>query len=128
MPIVTIKGIPKAFHDTPMYRNGVRAIREGVVSIRELELKTDDVSIFVQSDMPEGGFGEEIIVEVSRLFRKKNRTKVVRQKLADKIAAVVTDSMMRFLENCQRVEVFIDRPFDPEKDGFATNKRPNFNL
>ncbi len=85
----------------------------GVVSVRELGLRDEnDMTCLFPPDLMKYGLGQEIIVEVTGLYDKPERTLEVRNKLAGRIGTAV-----KACYPDAKVEVFI-YPFNPEVGGF----------
>ena len=83
-----------------------------VVSVEELGLKgEDDMTCLFPSDMMSYGLGSEIIIEVTGLFEKPERTYEVRNLLALFLGGAIAKRFPR-----ARIECFI-YPFNP-KQGF----------
>lgn len=93
-----------------------KTIVKAVVSISELGLTNENqmTCLFVP-DLMSYGLGEEIIIEISGLYDKPERTKSVKQRLAESVGRSVKN-----LYPDAKVECFIST-FDP-KQGFWTSE------
>ncbi len=112
MPVIKVWCLPKLPERklTEVFRGIVAA----VIGVRELGLKSEnDISIIA----PVGYHASSaIIVEVTGLFVRPERTPEVRQRLAEAIRCVI-----RGFFQTTMVEVFVF-PFDPTQ-GFSMNPR-----
>jgi hypothetical protein len=88
---------------------------KAVETVSELELKEKDITVLFPKDYMRQGLGEEIIIDVSGLFEKPERTPEVCQKLAEKIGQTVAEMFPK-----SKVECFI-RTFNPS-NGFWTSE------
>lgn len=67
-----------------------KAIVSAVVDIAELGLKDEnDMTCLFVPDLMSYGLGEEVIVEIGKLFEKPERTEKVRQRLAKSVGREV---------------------------------------
>ena len=112
MPIIKIWCLPGSQTEDDL-RHLHKEIVEAVVSIPELGLKdeTQMVCLF-PPDMMKYGLGSEVIVEVSGLFEKPERTPEVRNRLAQNIGEKVKAIYQKAM-----VEVLV-HPFNPVINGF----------
>lgn len=112
MPALIIYGVPED-------KSGIleeltdELINTVAHSVKELKLKTSDVSCFYPKDLMSKGLGEEIIIFVDCLTDKPERTEEVRNRLAN----AIVETTLRFFRDANLIECFI-RPFNP-KQGFA---------
>lgn len=116
MPVIKVWCLPQVPEE--QLRKLHRDIVAAVVSVKELGLKdeTEMTCLFPPDmDMMHYGLGEEIIIEVSGLFEKPDRTKAVRQALAEALGKVA-----RAMFPDAHVECFISS-FNPAQ-GFWTNR------
>ena len=87
-----------------------------VESVPELGLNGEkDVTCLFPPDMMKYGLGSEVIIEVTGLFDKPERTREVRQHLAERLGQAVSWHVQKAI----KVECLIYPPFNP-KDGFWT--------
>jgi phenylpyruvate tautomerase PptA (4-oxalocrotonate tautomerase family) len=78
-----------------------RHIVAAVVSVEELGLKDqNDMTCLFQPDMMHYGLGEEIIVEITGLFEKPERTEEVQRKLATRVGRVIDALFPKTLVEC----------------------------
>lgn len=88
-----------------------KAIVAAVVSIKKLGLKNEnDMTCLFPPDQMQYGLGSEIIIEVSGLLVKDERTLAVRQDLAWKLGEAIQG-----LYPNAKIECFV-QTFDPAKD------------
>lgn len=115
MPVIKVWCLPKV--GERKLNQVFKGIVSAVESVSELGLKGEQsMTILFPTDMMKYGLGTEIIVEVTGLFVKPERTPEVRQRLAEAIRCVIRG----FFEKAM-VEVFVF-PFDPAQ-GFSMNPR-----
>jgi len=107
MPVIKVWCLPKmtAVELNKLHKNIVTA----VVSVKELGLSGEDdmTCVFPPSDMMYEGLGDKIIIEVTGLFKKPERTPMVQQQLAKVLSMTVFMMFPRAL-----VECFV-YPFNP---------------
>lgn len=113
MPVIKIWCLPKS------KERKLNQIFEDIVSavedVTELDLKgRDSMTILFPPDMMKFGLGTVIIIEVTGLFRKPERTKAVRNRLAEKLG----NALKRHFPKAT-VECFVN-PFNPSQ-GFWTS-------
>lgn len=90
---------------------------EAVLGIAELGLKSrHDITFLFPSDLMTYGLGEEIIVEITGLYEKPERTKQVQDHLAQAVGQVIKDAYPN-----ANVEVFV-YTFNPAASGFWQNR------
>ena len=126
MPKVSVTGmlpiffkLPKGMHEADFYRKVRNALCMCVASVRELdiELKQSDVIFIQEIDSSINPDKNVVVVEVSRLYTKKERTKAVCDELADIIRDIMK-TYLQFLNGIEKIEVFIDL-FDRENNSYA---------
>jgi hypothetical protein len=82
MPVIKIWCLPANQKEEEL-RKLHKDIVASVISIRELGLNNEnDMTVLFPSDMMSYGLGSEIVIEVSGLLEKPERTQEVRQRLA----------------------------------------------
>jgi hypothetical protein len=113
MPVLIVYGVSEEMADK-LEEYADTLINTVAHSVKELNLKSTDVSCFFPKDLMSKGLGEEIIVFVDGLFSKPERTKEVR----DKLAQAVVQTTHHYFMDANLIECFI-RPFDPEQ-GFSS--------
>lgn len=110
MPIIKVWCLPADQAEEDLNRLH-KAIVAAVVSIRELGF-TDESSMTVlfPPDLMSYGLGTEIIVEISGLFCKPERTQEVRNRLASSVGAAVYE----LYPDTNKVECLVSshNPFD----------------
>ena len=114
MPVIKVWCLPQMTEEqlNKLHKNIVHA----VVGITELGLKDEsDMTCLFPPDMMRYGLGEEIIVEVTGLFEKPERSKNVRRLLAAMLGLRVKEIFPN-----AHIECFI-YPFHPEQ-GFWSSK------
>ncbi len=115
MPVIKVMCLPKL--SEPELNGVFRGVISAVESVPELGLKGErSMTVLFPTDMMEYGLGTDIIVEVTGLFVKSERTDEVRQRLAQAIGTTVKGLFPKAM-----VECFVF-PFDPTQ-GFWTNPR-----
>lgn len=112
MPVLIVYGIPNDEEQDKLELFSEMLISY-FCSMEEFQLKKDQVSCFFPTDRMNKGLGEEIIIFVEGLFRKKERTEEVRRQLADMLCGVAKTSFPR-----ARTECFV-KPYD-ERLGFSS--------
>jgi len=116
MPILLIYGIPEKVSQASLVTISKDLI-EVITSFKELNLKEEDIKVFFPADKMKRARGEKIVIFVRGLFKKPERTQIVKEKLAlSLVGKMATKSLAEFSASI-KAECFIE-PFDPEK-GFA---------
>lgn len=114
MPIIKVWCLPSGQVEADMNRLHQEIVK-AVTSVSELGLRGEnDMTCLFPPDLMQYGLGEEIIVEISGLFEKPERTKDVRQRLARNVGEVV-----KRLYPKAKVECFVST-IDPTQ-GFWTS-------
>ncbi len=115
MPVIKIWCLPKC-SERKLNRVFDRIVA-AAVSVRELGLKDKhSMTVLFPTDMMKFGLGTEIIIEVTGLFIKPERTEEVRNRLAEQLGKTIKELFPKAM-----VECFVS-PFDPTQ-GFWTNSR-----
>ena len=110
MPIIKVWCLPHL--DEERLRYLYKKIVDAVEGVSELGIKGQSaITVLFPKDSMEFGLGEEIIIEVTGLFNKPERTFEVRQKLAEELGRAVSETFPRAKTEC------LVYPFDPA-DGF----------
>ncbi len=119
MPQITVWCLPPDTSEEKL-RDLHSAIVAAAVGIEELGLKdeNDFLNLF-PSDMMKYGAGTEIMIQVSELWEKPERTPVVLNRLAKALGEAVR---VRFPE-ARTVAARIDPLFKPERDGFWMDRK-----
>jgi hypothetical protein len=116
MPQITLWCLPELSEE--QLRELHRKVVAAAVSIKELGLKDEkDFLTVFPTDMMAYGLGTEIMVQVSELWDKPERTPEVRNRLAEALGVAVKEMFPAAL-----VAARIDPPFSPERDGFWVSK------
>jgi len=90
MPVIKVWCLPVELHKKD-FNELHQAIVGAVVSVPELGLRDqNDMTCLFPPDRMAYGLGEEIIVEISGLFEKPERTDEVRQRLAGRVGTAVS--------------------------------------
>lgn len=120
MPVIKVWCLPKS---TERKLNQVfEGIVKAVESVPELGLSgQSSMTVLFPPDMMKFGLGSEIIIEVTGLFEKPERTAEVRNRLAERLGGTLKKHFPKAM-----VECFIF-PFDPRSQGFWTS-RPRMGL
>ena len=115
MPVIKVWCLPKS---TERKLNQVfEGIVKAVEGVPELELKGKrSMTVLFPPDMMKFGLGTEIIIEVTGLFKKPERTAKVRRRLAERLGKTLKEHFPKAI-----VECFV-YPFD-RNQGFWTNPR-----
>lgn len=119
MPQITVWNLPPNTSEEQLH--GLHnAIVSAAVGIKELGLKdeNDFLNLFPK-DMMEYGAGTEIMVQVSELWEKPERTPEVLNHLAKALGEAVRE---RFPE-AKTIAARIDPLFKPERDGFWMDRK-----
>lgn len=114
MPVIKVWCLPEGLDEKDL-QNLFWSIVKTVVGVEELGLKDEkDMTILFPPDRMRWGLGEDIIVEISKLFDKPERTAEIRDRLARKVARVVKEHFPSAYVQC-----FVET-FDPRspKVGF----------
>jgi hypothetical protein len=112
MPIIKLWCLPKV--DEEKLRQVHQAVVAACVGVKEMGFGGEkDMTVLFPPDMMLYWLGSEIVVEVTGLFKKPERTVEVRQKLAEAVGEAVATEF----PTVGQVEVFI-YPFDPQTSGF----------
>ena len=98
MPIITVWCLkPK---EQKRFQKLCRKIVKAVVSVSELELEEKDITVLFPKDHMKKGLEEEIIIDVSGLFEKPDRTPEVCQTLAKKLGQTVAEMFPKSKIEC----------------------------
>jgi len=127
MPVAKVYGLPEMKEEAlvELYETILTAI----VSVKELNLRESDITVFFPTDMMKKGLGDEIIIFVDGLFEKPERTKKVKDRLAQTIVAFTRFFFSRTgkkanIKEPKLVECFV-RSFNPDSPdtGFDSSER-----
>jgi len=111
MPVIKVWCLPADQTEEDLNRLH-KSMVKAVTSVSELGLKTEnDMTCLFVPDLMTYGLGGEIIVEISGLFEKSERTEEVRQRLAENVGKSV-----KRLYPKAKIECFVTT-FNP-KQGF----------
>jgi hypothetical protein len=115
MPVIKVWCLPANQTEDDLNRlHG--AIVEAVISVSELGFKDEnDMTCLFPPDLMKYGLGTEIIVEISGLFKKSERTRKVRQQLAKSVGEAVKG----LYPSTEKVECFVSSI--NQLDGFWTS-------
>ncbi|OGD67461.1 hypothetical protein A2442_03080 [Candidatus Campbellbacteria bacterium RIFOXYC2_FULL_35_25] len=121
MPIIKVWCLP-ANQTEEMLNKVHQSIVSAVVGIYELGLKDEnDMTCLFVPDLMSYGLGEEIIIEISGLFEKPERTQGVRQRLALNVGLGI-----KRLYPKAKVECFV-ASFNPENGFWTSADQPTKN-
>src|SRR3989344_1760893 len=116
MPVIKVWCLPASQTEDDLRRLH-QTIVTAVVSVPELKLKDEnDMTCLFPPDQMQYGLGSEVIVEVSGLFAKRNRTPQVKRRLAKKLGEAV-----KGLYPNAKVECFVNT-FTPSQNGFWSSE------
>ena len=118
--IVVYNLLPSEIRDKLQLGSIERAITKEIISVKELKLKTEDISYTFPEDPSVTPDECPIVVIVDLLFEKPERTWEVRNFLAQSIAGALLYEIKKIrgrLPSGMRVAV---KRFDPAKDGFCS--------
>ena len=116
MPVIKVWCLPASQTEENL-RELHKAIVKTVVARTELGLKDEnDMTCLFPPDQMQYGLGSEVIVEVSGLFMKAERTWDVKQLLAEALG----DAVKALYPNA-KVEVFVTT-FNQKEDGFWSSE------
>lgn len=111
MPVIKVWCLPDLSENE--YSRLHKAIVGAVCAVKELDLKTeDDMTVLFPADKMKYGLGTVIVVEVTGLTDKPERTLTVRQRLALNIGLIVSEIFPD-----AKVESFV-YPDDKVRDAF----------
>lgn len=100
MPVIKVWCLPKGQGEADLNRLH-QAIVKAVVSVSELGLRDEsDMTCLFPPDLMQYGLGEEIIVEISNLFEKPERTVEVLQRLVTKVGEAVQTLYPKAMVEC----------------------------
>lgn len=116
MPIVTVAGLPPNVQ-LPVLFALEEAVKTAVASIPALQLVPDQVTVHFPSDLMQVR-RTDIIVTITGLFDKPERTNEVRQQTVDAVGSVLKIFAEREFRHCKLIEVLPTPPFDP-RQGFT---------
>ena len=115
MPVITVSCLPKC--SQRMLKKTFDAIVQAVEGIPELGLHGEkSMTVLFPPDSMKYGLGTEIIIQVTGLFVKPERTEKVRNRLAECLGKTIKGLFPKAM-----VECFVF-PFDP-RQGFWANPR-----
>lgn len=116
MPVIKVWCLPDIGESrlNVLHQELVRAVK----NVPEIGIKTEkDMTCLFPSDMMKYGLGTEIVIEVTGLYEKPERTEEVRQRLAQEIVDVVRGQF----PDTDLIECFVN-PFNPTQ-GFAQSRK-----
>lgn len=122
MPVVKLYCLP---HINEKKMNEMyEMITKTIAGIKELKITTDDITVLFVPDMMEKGLGDEIIVEVSKVLDKPDRTLTVIYKIAESLARAIWVFVCSWEYKLpHRVEVFVEVFGNPQKTALWTAQR-----
>lgn len=115
MPVLIIYGMPSDGIEERHLSRLIQDLQNHTASV--LGIPVQSVSVFIPKDCASQGIGEELICFVEGLFKKPERTREVRAKLAAAIKLALEGFADALVPMCKLVEVFV-KQFDPDKDCF----------
>ena len=111
MPVIKVWCLPA--QNEAQLRELHQTIVAAVISVSELKLKDEnDMTCLFPPDQMQYGLGSEVIVEVTGLFAKRNRTPQIKKRLAKRLGEAV-----KGLYPNAKVECFVST-FNPKPEGF----------
>jgi hypothetical protein len=113
MPIITVSGIPRGCASDHQLTLLIEAIQRAASGVKQLKIHSDAVTVFLPSDLVQAGLGEEIIVHVTGLLPKRERTARVKEDLLAAICGVLAAFARQHLPACKLIEVFL-LPYERE--------------
>src|SRR3990167_8329498 len=116
MPVIKVWCLPDVGEKrlNVLHQEIVRAVKD----IEDIGVKSEkDITCLFPSDMMKYGLGTEIIVEVTGLYEKPERTEKVRQRLAERIGKAVQGQF----PNTELVECFVYQ-FNPAQGHWSSRK------
>ncbi len=101
MPVVTVYGVPP---ETPVQQleKMINDLQFMIAGAKTMNIEPSDVSVFFPSDLVRNGLGEEIIVFISGIYNKPERTQQVLRMVARRVGDIIKRS---YFPNAM-VEVF----------------------
>lgn len=116
MPVIVIHGIP-AYVPQPDLKRLTEVLAQKLASVKELGLRSQDVSIFFPVDRLDSGLGEELICFM-HLDAKPDRNWPDRLSATNHLRDALAEFARHAVPTCRLVEVF-DMPFDRTTQGFS---------
>lgn len=116
MPVIKVWCLPNIGESrlSLLHQELVRAVK----SVEEIGVRTEkEMTCLFPSDMMKYGLGTAIVIEVTGLYEKPERTEEVRQRLAQELVKAVRGQF----SDTDLIECFIN-PFNPSQ-GFAVSRK-----
>lgn len=124
MPVIKVWCLPKGQSEADLNRLH-QAIVKAVVSVSELGLRGEsDMTCLCPPDLMQYGLGEEIIVEISVLHEKPERTAEVRQRLATKVGWAVQTLYPKAMVECSVATINPVQGFWTSRSSRAEKDKP----
>lgn len=136
MPIITIKNAPPEVLRSFEWREVLRQrVRDVCTGIKALGLGCRDVTVLFHTEItlhdgvPDFAYdpASPTIVEVGKLFEKRERSREVRQFLSDNLWDEVRGFLLRATGDVVGVEVFVTS-FNPKRDVYSISGTPLFDM
>ena len=107
MPVITIQGIPRDACSDAQLIQLIEAIQGAASGIGALKITREDVTVFMPADLVRQGLGEELIIQVTGLVPKRERTAKVKERLLMAIRAELAEFAEQHIHACKKIEVFL---------------------
>ena len=118
MPVLIVYGMSA---ETSGYGKLINNLQSATANVLG-DIHPDDVSVFFPDDIVEVNLGDELICIIDGLFRKPERTTILRRRLASAIVSVLRRFASEHIPQCGKIEAIISR-FNQDTDGFAVWER-----
>lgn len=112
MPVLILLGPPKLLDNmgkeqSDLVKVALEAdLREAVASVKELGIKPGCVSVFTSQLQCPDSLCEELVVQVTGLYERPERTDEMLKKMCDAIVEVLKKFARAHLARCQYVEAY----------------------
>lgn len=107
MPVVKVWLLPRG--EQKEMEQLIFNIIDTIRAIPEMGLSSrDDVTVLMPADLVKMGVGDELIVEITKVFDKPERTQEVLGMLANRVGLVLADYALNHIPQCKFVEVFLE--------------------
>ena len=125
IPVVKIYCLPKGVDENEL-QEIYETVKKTIVDVKELKITPGQVTVLFIPDLMELGLGDEIIVEIGKLYDKPERTQKVLNQLAEKVGLSLvgfTSSTSTWLwKKPDLIEVFVETFGVPGKKAYWSSK------
>jgi len=107
MPVVKVWLLPPA--GEKQLEDLIFGIIDSILAIPAMGLSSrDDVTVLLPADLCTMGIGDELIVEIEKVFDKPERTQKVLQEIVDRVGGVLHDYALHNVPNCKFIELYLE--------------------